>query len=441
MPEGDNFNLKSDTTFNVEIQTILVEDTAITHLSHVDRDRIFQVDGSSQLLGNYSDVLFGDKTSDMLYQVFPYDTARVPVGATIDSLILTIQKDSVLFGNRDEAQGYRIYELSKNIDAKKKFTTYVDYSPDYRGTLVSEGTFIPNTKLIRLPISDPDNLIGEKLSSIGGAISISDVAFSQVFRGFYISTYKKTGNGVLLNINLYKGSSSKLALYYSKTIANSKGILDSVIYGKRYYYSMDRTVNTSSIYSQNGASSLINNFSGNMLDTANYFYAQGVMGPYTKIKLPQLFNQDSILNKWKVSGNLAINKAIIEFYPDLNYLNGYGITKKDFPERLDLYYKDSVILKNIVYGYGFDSTNVEKKIINSSYDNSYRNFDKVNVKYEFNFTSLLQKIVKEKDPVKQAKWNNLELYLKDPYGFYSGGRVAFNKKKSIKIKVVYSIIK
>jgi hypothetical protein len=53
----------------------------------------------------------------------------------------------------------------------------------------------------------------------------------------------------------------------------------------------------------------------------------------------------------------------------------------------------------------------------------------------------LQKIVKEKDPVKQAKWNNLELYLKDPYGFYSGGRVAFNKKKSIKIKVVYSIIK
>jgi hypothetical protein len=449
IPSGDKFAINLNTDLQDSCVTKLSDTIAVHSIYYNSKTSQYYLSDSSQLLGNYHDGIFGRKMCDMLYQVFPtdttpaYNTDLYTPEVQADSLILVLKVDSVLLGNRNESQEYEIYELAKNINYSTTYYSSTDYST-FKGNLIGSGTFTLNNQYIRIPINNIGTGIMNRLYFLSGYENNTDTIFTRIFKGFYIvGRNNGTNNGAIYKIASFSNS-SKLFLYFKRWKNYAKGATlngvtltnDTIVLENKY-----KTYTTG--YLQSGATFISHNYESSQVQTnPNHVFVQGAAGPYAQINILNTYNT------WKDSGYVAFNKVLLELTPDNEYLAGLGITPKDYPSTLQIYFNDSIYYNEITHG-----VNAVGKTRN--YLIGY--YDKIDGVYRFNITPVFQRIVKENPENTNYinRWNNLDLYIKDLKDVktvqgtitgirsckHSGGRVAFNKNNGIKLKVTYSIIK
>ncbi|HEX2934297.1 MAG TPA: hypothetical protein VHO72_02995 [Bacteroidales bacterium] len=391
LPPSDDFILAADSSTASSISTIL-QDTVITHSDMFDYTYLGYYDTDSMnLLGDYYDNIRGNKNADLLLRFLPpYGTNKgFPANAHADSLVLYLNVDSVLKGEKSANLQYEIYDVVTPIKTLDTVYSNTDLST-YKGNKLGEGKFNFNSKSVRIAFNLDGNQLRNKLMKLD-SIGMRDTIFlKETLKGFYISVRKEGSEGAIavLNTALANYNTTRLTLYYN----------DSLYF---HFFTRDHF---------NGAFSLHSNVTGSIASTENsHAFVQGLVGPNTKMEFPD------VKEIWKDSGTIAINKAELVISPDVNYLSSLGIISKDYPLVLQLYYKTTA-----------SNGKTQKVALAKSF--------LINGAYHFNITSYYQFLLRN-------KLAQTPLYIKDYYSLYSSGVMAFKKGEATQLKILYSKLK
>jgi hypothetical protein len=254
---------------------------------------------SRYLCGSYIDPIFG-KSSSEIFMNFRLTTtnARFP-SATLDSLVLMLQYDSIgHYGGDFDNLGQQTWEVYRLNEAITQNQDYYSNSTFALGDLLATHSFTPNIydsvnvggtnrkAHLRIRI---DNDLGLELLSPDSAIYENNNVFKSALKGFCIKPKANVNNSAIIRF-LPATSLTKLTMYYK----DSSGV------ARTYEFLNDADAESvlSMQHNYNGTRVLLNS----PLDTVSY--VQGMNGVSTRIEFPFL---DSL-------GKIIVNKAELYFY-------------------------------------------------------------------------------------------------------------------------------
>jgi len=268
-----------------------------------------QTDNRSRwLCGTYIDPIFGKSTSS-IYTNFRLTTTNASFpDATLDSLVLTLQYDSLgHYGGNIEnfgPQTWEVYRLNESIVPGDDYFSNASFG---LGNLLATTTFTPrilDSVSVQGVARRPhlrirlDNSLGQELLSPDSAIYENNTIFKSFMKGVCVRPKAGTSNSAIIRF-LPAASLSKLTLFYT----DSSGVARS------YDYLNDS--DAESVLQMNHSYAGTPVLSNNVTDTI--VYLQGINGVGVRLGFPFL---DSL-------GKIIVNKAELYVYvageEDRNY--------------------------------------------------------------------------------------------------------------------------
>jgi hypothetical protein len=263
---------------------------------------------SRWLCGYYLDPIFGPSSAG-LYLNFRLSTTNAEFpNARFDSLVLTLQYDSI--GHYGAAfdqfgpQSWEVYRLSELMEPDKTYNSDKDFS---LGQLVAQIQFTPqiyDSVLVQGAYKKPhlrirlDDDLGRDLLDPDSAIYVNNTIFKNHLKGFYIKPKENSGNNGILRF-FPSSSMTRLTLFYT----DSSGI------AKTYDYINDSDAESVLRFDHQYQNTRV--LLNSTFDTVSYM--QGMNGAAVKIEFPDLLNL----------GKMVVNKAELIVYvageDDRNY--------------------------------------------------------------------------------------------------------------------------
>jgi hypothetical protein len=283
-------------------------DTVSINMSTVATNPLLTDSRSRWLCGAYIDPIFG-KTNASIYTNFRLTTTNATFpAAQFDSLVLSIQYDSLgHYGGNPSAfpqQTWEVYRITETITPEQDYYSDKSFA---LGDLLATHTFVPQIfdsvsvqGLVRRPHLRIrlDDALGQALLNPSSNIYENNTIFKDFLKGVCIKPKAASGNSAVIRF-LPTATLTKLTLYYR----------DSSNVSRTYDYLSDGDSESvlSFQHDYNGTRVLQNN----QIDT--FVYLQGMNGVSAKLDFPFLENL----------GNVVINKAELYLYPageeDRNY--------------------------------------------------------------------------------------------------------------------------
>lgn len=310
-----------------QIGTIYIDSLKINALT-VRQDSVLSPDFTNYQrtypLGNFNDPIFGRTEAGFYMQMVPASTfdGRKLIGATIDSVVLSLKYDSIAFGNIKTTRSIGVYRMTEELTkqthySNKTFATesklltfdgkpkeFVARIKNVKSDSVKIKSFATDTTILtlgphlRIKLSDD---FGKEILGDTTAIKTAD-GFKKLVKGFYIKPlsddqglinflinkaddFSATYNA-LTNINIYfkDNSGKKNVMVLHADITNAV-----------------KSVNFVSTLSPQLKQAINNQASGDSI-----LYLQGMNGPDIKVTLP---------NIKKLAGqNLIVNKGVLEVF-------------------------------------------------------------------------------------------------------------------------------
>ncbi len=282
-------------------------------------DSIRTDETSYNMLGSFTDSLFGNTTIDFAAQFRLYEFPDFGPNPEADSVKLYLYY-RIIYGDTITKQKFSVYELETPLDVDSKYTQDIDLKSMAYSDLIGDLEYRPKIKLdsaskdtfyqlINIPI---DVSIGEKLINADSMQMINNDAFLEFFKGLYIETDKQNSKGgAILSLETVQQGSfngSALVLFYHNDSIKSK---------------LDATKDSALLmpYIISGYSARVNHIEHDYTKTPFYtnlnsetnqdslIYIQATGGLKSRIIIDNL-------SSWADSTNTAINKAELIFQID-----------------------------------------------------------------------------------------------------------------------------
>jgi len=277
----------------------------------------------NSLLGSFDDADFGTGEASIYTQFsLGFQAAPDVVGATIDSIILSLAFDTTLAGYGNLAQTFDIEVFSIQEDLQNVESYFSDQTFQISRQPIGTASITPSLDSlvldsyitdsltfdtvaphIRIPLNETYGTLF--LQAQDTAIYESNTALLEAFKGIHI---KATNNdGGILNLD-FAQLISRISLFYSTP---GKG-LQKIKHEYRFDFNEanSRLVNLSSDFS--GAS--VEPFIGTALDSL--LFVQGMQGLNTEISFPNLSNlQDIIVNRAELEFTVARSANTVAGFP------------------------------------------------------------------------------------------------------------------------------
>lgn len=276
----------------------------------------------NSLLGSFDDADFG-KGAASIYTQFALGTQAAPdvVGATVDSIILSLAFDTTLAGYGDLTQAFEIEVFSIGEDLQNVESYFSDQTFLISRNPIGSATITPilDTVILNSYVTDALTLdtlaphIRIPLNESFGELFLqaqdttlfeSTVALQEVFKGLHITA--TSPNGGILNLD-FSQVASRISLYYSTTVR-----LDVIQHEYQFDFNEanSRTVNLTSDVSN----STVEPFIGTGLDSL--LFVQGMQGVNTEISFPDLSDlQDIIVNRAELEFTVATSANTVAGFP------------------------------------------------------------------------------------------------------------------------------
>jgi hypothetical protein len=348
-------------------------------------DSIRTDETSYNLLGSYSDPVFGKHTASFYTQIrLSSNAPSFGDSATVDSLVLSLGYADY-YGDTLSPQSIKVYRLAEDI--YKDSSYYSNRELKITGELLGSKTFYPtptdsvyvggDTLKAQLRIRLNNNL-GNDFLSLAGSTQLSDNSnFLEYFKGLYVTSVPVSSTGCIMSFNLLSYLSS-VTLYYKNAdndslkyifVINENCARFNHFNHSKYWYADPYL--RSEIY-------------GDTLKGDSILYLQGIGGLKVRIQYPYLTD----LAK---NGKIAINKAelIIPVDDDDMTLDNY-----DPPDRLALLEEKDGNIRFLLDQYE-----------GAAYYNGY--YDETGKQYRFNIARHVQQVV---DGIKENLGLSLVVY-------------------------------
>lgn len=276
----------------------------------------------NSLLGSFDDADFGKGVAS-IYTQFALGTQAAPdvVGATVDSIILSLALDTTLAGYGDLTQAFDIEVFSIGEDLQNIESYFSDQTFQISRNPIGSATITPILDTVILNSYVTDSLtfdtiaphIRIPLNETFGALFLqaqdtalyqSNVALQEIFKGLHIRA--TSSNGGILNLD-FSQVASRISLYYSTTVR-----LDVIKHEYQFDFNEanSRTVNLTSDFS----GSTVADFISTELDSL--LFVQGMQGVNTEISFPNLTDlQDIIVNRAELEFTVAQSANTVTGFP------------------------------------------------------------------------------------------------------------------------------
>jgi hypothetical protein len=279
---------------------IFYTDSISLKMSTVLTNPLLSDNRSRWLCGAYTDPIFGKSTAS-IYSNFRLTTTNATFpDAQFDSLILTIQYDTLghYGGNPSDfsMQTWEVYRVTESIVPEQEYYTDKNFA---LGDLLAMHSFVPqiyDSISVQGVLRKPhlrirlDDALGQELLNPATNIYENNTVFKDFLKGVCIKPKAGASNSAIIRF-LPNASLTKLTLYYR----------DSSNVSRTYDYLSDGDSESVLSFAQNynGTRVLENNQSDTIV------YLQGMNGVSTRLEFPFLENFDDII----------VNKAELYLYP------------------------------------------------------------------------------------------------------------------------------
>jgi len=348
------------------------------------------------LLGSLQDPLFGNTTVNFATQVrlssFP-DFGDNPV---VDSTFLFLYYRSV-YGDTITPQHIKVYELEASLDADSEYDQDTDLKSMASPVSIGELTFTPKVELdsasqdtlyqvLKIAI---DNSIGEKLVNADSLDLVSNDAFLNYFKGFYLESEKVTapGSGSLVKLEASSSSTfqgSALLVYYDN---DSNMVLEEPDTLARAFVITQYSARVNNIQHDYSGTPFYDELDQEVEQNENIFI-QPTGGLKSFIHIDEL-------EGWRDSLKTAINKAELVFQVDTI---ASDIENYPPPTSLILTFVDTDGEERLPIDYYFNP-------------NFYGGYLRNDYTYHFNVTQHLQRVINVIDPDAEDYVGNQGFYL------------------------------
>lgn len=401
-----------------DLLNVSYSDTATINSFTVREDSLSASGNSANLVGSYTDPLFGISRAGFFTQLAPLtNSPNFGVEAQADSVVLSLAF-SGFYGDTTTGvatlpQTFQVYQVTQDLF---KDTTYYSNAKISFGTLLGSQTLTPSTtdsvwmygkyEAPQLQIHLDTAFFRNYILNQSGQSSLASLSsFQTYFKGIYVTTDTTQNPGNRIFYFNLASTISRLHVYYHNAV--DTGVYDLQMDAKN-------TCSTINHFEHNYVGTPVaSQLADSSLGVTNV-YLQAMAGLKTKIKMPYLKNYLSI-------GRIAINKAELILTVDDNFIQGYGPVTQLAVQGIDS------LGNGIFTGDYFESITFRGGTYNSS-----------TKEYSTNITRYVQQVLTGK--------------VKD-YGLYLvvyGGSVFANRSvltgssllsdKRIKIKITYSLL-
>jgi len=283
--------------------SVLKSDSATLFTRTVKEDSLPSKSVSLQLLGSYTDPVFGRSDASFYTQVLLGLSFSNTADTLIpDSLVLSLAY-SGHYGDTTTPQVVHVYQLTESILSDTGYYTTKTFS-DSAIDLANNFTFIPKPSdsvlvgssnqpaQLRIPLSMAK---ASEILSFAHRPALSDnSAWLSFFKGLYVKTDPILNGGTISYFDLYS-SYSKLTVYFKKSSDTTTLHYDFSLYNGIRVNHQEHDYTGSTVGNQ------LNNSTFN--DSLNYI--QAMAGVKTKITFPYL-------KHFTDSGKIIVNKAELE---------------------------------------------------------------------------------------------------------------------------------
>jgi len=348
------------------------------------------------LLGSLQDPLFGNTTVNFATQVrlssFP-DFGDNPV---VDSTFLFLYYRSV-YGDTITPQHIKVYKLEASLDADSEYDQDTDLKSMASPVSIGELTFTPKVELdsasqdtlyqvLKIAI---DNSIGEKLVNADSLDLVSNDAFLNYFKGFYLESEKVTapGSGSLVKLEASSSSTfqgSALLVYYDN---DSNMVQEEPDTLARAFVITQYSARVNNIQHDYSGTPFYDELDQEVEQNENIFI-QPTGGLKSFIHIDEL-------EGWRDSLKTAINKAELVFQVDTI---ASDIENYPPPTSLILTFVDTDGEERLPIDYYFNP-------------NFYGGYLRNDYTYHFNVTQHLQRVINVIDPDAEDYVGNQGFYL------------------------------
>lgn len=371
------------------------------------------------LLGTFVDPVFGKTTADFACQFRLGLTPKYKLEDQIDSLVFYMTYSS-LYGDTVTAQNFKVFELNSGLSDEDTMTYYQDINlqgmansevlgeinhiPRHRDSIYvapsnpdSAGTYkYTDTITVRIKLNETLKQKIKEASYAALAANPKDpnIAFLEMFKGLYVQAGDLNQGGTIISMQ------PRALVMYSHKTPTPTDTIPGVLATYLYITNMSGRVNRFEHYEYANATFVDKLNQPNQQDSLIYLQSTG--GLSSKIFISQL---DSLVNRWKDSTDVAINKAEMILTIDSTYhdtvtfippakliLSLIGNNGEIFTDKGQLIYPPDLTFSESYYG---------------------GTYNKKDGTYRFNLAGFLQQLIKDKNKPDddETKLNNKGFYL------------------------------
>lgn len=305
-----------------------VMDTLSIRSISVRKDSVISPSSSNFSLtypcGNFNDPVFGRTTAGFYMQLFTtvaYSTASA-TNATVDSVVLSLQYDTLSFGNIALPRNVGVYRVTEDIPSQDHYSNTTFKTETTALNDISK-SFVPKIKFVKdsvrvIGYTDSsklvlaphlrirlDNGFGKEILSLDSAKLNTNAEFSKIFKGLYIKPLSEDEGFVRFSLTRFDGTLRSYNLLtnvniYYRDNKNTRRIMTLYAYADAF------TSATKSVNFVSTPSSLLKNAINNQAAGDSVVYLQGMNGPDVKLSFPTI--------KSLKGRNLIVDKAELDLF-------------------------------------------------------------------------------------------------------------------------------
>lgn len=323
LSDTGNISVVYDSTQKVAVSTFL-------------GDSVRASSKSLQLLGSYTDPLFGFSKAGIITQIEPPGTAPAyEAGDAIDSGRLDLYFGGH-FGNDEAVHQVTLYEFTGEIDPDSLYFSSFDPEDKYLQAPIGTGMVSTADSVVRIRITDQGFL--ERIMEAEDTVYSDYQMLQEYFRGFYIKTADQETGGSILYTDLSDDLTSFRIFYRTDedTLA--------------FIFGLGRTTGMAiNVFSHDYTGFPIEDYLENGSENDSLIFIQGMGGVKSVLRFPGLKAwKDSILQ----IGKVAVNNAELVLVP-VNDARS-SVDRDQYPPGLNLYWIDPNDDYAFVYDYLLD---------------------------------------------------------------------------------------
>ena len=379
-----------------------VTDTLSIRAISVRNDSVISPSSSNYTLtypcGNFDDPVFGRTTAGFYMQLFTtvaYRTANA-TNATVDSVVLSLQYDTLGFGNISLPRNIGVYRVTEDIPSQDHYsnTTFkTEPSPlnDINNSFVPRIKYgkdsvriigyTDSSKLVLAPHLRVklNNSLGKEILSLDSTKLNTNSEFSKIFKGLYVKPLSEDKGFIRFFLTRFDGTTrtynllTNLNIYYRDN-SNTRRIMTLYAYADAF------TKSIKSVNFVSNPSAIVKNAINNQSAADSVVYLQGMNGPDVKVSLPTI---KSLKGK-----NLIVDKAELDLFVKPT-ADGF-----DTPPQLAIRKKNTgTVSTDLIEDYIFSSNNSSKLLSFGGKPQKVTVNGETLLKYTFNLSYYAQKMI------------------------------------------------